>query len=231
MSLEDLGNIGEFVAAVAVVVSLIYLAVQIGQNTRWLRASLADVHFRGVADWLSNVASNSELGKTFFVGLQQFEDLSDGEQRQFLFLILSLFKTYERLHYQYCQGNVEEALWNREAAPLLLFIQSSVFDTWWKARRDWFQEDFQYEILQSIDIGESLYEAEIFFRHEGSKGYKSSAIKTPDGQIAGYEIRPKFDKEFMGVEDLMQLTYHLNEKTGEIKVKIRLRASIKRLVY
>ena len=34
MSLEDLGNIGEFVAAVAVVVSLIYLAVQIRQNTR-----------------------------------------------------------------------------------------------------------------------------------------------------------------------------------------------------
>ena len=81
MSLEDLGNIGEFVAAVAVVVSLIYLAVQIGQNTRSLRASLADVHFRGVADWLSNVASNSELGKTFFVGLQQFDDLNDEEQR------------------------------------------------------------------------------------------------------------------------------------------------------
>ena len=34
MSLEDLGNIGEFVAAVALVVSLIYLAVQIRHNTR-----------------------------------------------------------------------------------------------------------------------------------------------------------------------------------------------------
>ena len=33
MSLEDLGNIGEFVAAVAVVVSLVYLAIQIRQNT------------------------------------------------------------------------------------------------------------------------------------------------------------------------------------------------------
>lgn len=164
MSLENLGNIGEFLAAIGVIVSLIYLAVQIGQNTRWVRASLADVHFRGVADWLSNVASHPELGKTFFVGLQQFEDLSDGEQRQFLFLILSLFKTYERLHYQYCRGNVEEGLWNREAAPLLLFIQSSVFDTWWKARRDWFQEDFQHEVerLRGVEVtaySEQLREA------------------------------------------------------------------------
>jgi hypothetical protein len=39
MSLEDLGNIGEFVAAAAVIVSLIYLAVQIRQNTKSLRAS------------------------------------------------------------------------------------------------------------------------------------------------------------------------------------------------
>jgi hypothetical protein len=36
MSLEDLGNIGEFVAAVGVVLSLIYLAVQIRQNTSQL---------------------------------------------------------------------------------------------------------------------------------------------------------------------------------------------------
>jgi len=43
MSLEDLGNIGEFVAAVSVVVSLIYLAVQIRQNTRSVRASTYQV--------------------------------------------------------------------------------------------------------------------------------------------------------------------------------------------
>jgi hypothetical protein len=39
MSLEDLGNIGEFVAAVGVIASLIYLAVQIRQNTDSLRAA------------------------------------------------------------------------------------------------------------------------------------------------------------------------------------------------
>ena len=39
MTLEDLGNIGEFVGAVAVVVSLLYLAVQIRQNSRLLRSA------------------------------------------------------------------------------------------------------------------------------------------------------------------------------------------------
>ena len=44
MSLEDLGNIGEFVGAIAVVVSLIYLGLQIRQNTAALRtASRQDI--------------------------------------------------------------------------------------------------------------------------------------------------------------------------------------------
>jgi len=37
MSLEDLGNIGELVAAVAVIVTLGYLAVQILQNVAQVR--------------------------------------------------------------------------------------------------------------------------------------------------------------------------------------------------
>ncbi len=37
MTLQDLGNIGEFVGALGVVASLIYLALQIRQNTRQLR--------------------------------------------------------------------------------------------------------------------------------------------------------------------------------------------------
>ena len=37
MSLQDLGNIGEFIGAVGVVASLIYLALQIRQNTKAVR--------------------------------------------------------------------------------------------------------------------------------------------------------------------------------------------------
>lgn len=38
MTLQDLGGLGEFIGVVAVVVSLIYLAVQVRQNTGALNA-------------------------------------------------------------------------------------------------------------------------------------------------------------------------------------------------
>ena len=39
LTLQDLGNIGELISGIAVVISLIYLAVQIRQNTRTVRTS------------------------------------------------------------------------------------------------------------------------------------------------------------------------------------------------
>ncbi len=42
MTLQDLGNIGEFVAAIGVIISLVYLARQIRQNTESVRAAAVD---------------------------------------------------------------------------------------------------------------------------------------------------------------------------------------------
>jgi hypothetical protein len=40
MTLENLGNLGEFLGAVGVIVTLVYLAVPIRENTRMMRANI-----------------------------------------------------------------------------------------------------------------------------------------------------------------------------------------------
>jgi hypothetical protein len=37
MDLETLGNLGEFISGIVVIISLVYLAMQVRQNTRSLR--------------------------------------------------------------------------------------------------------------------------------------------------------------------------------------------------
>ena len=58
MSLSDVGNMAEAVAAVAVVVSLVYLAIQIQQNTKAVRASSYQEVANGVTDFQSSLAQN-----------------------------------------------------------------------------------------------------------------------------------------------------------------------------
>jgi hypothetical protein len=80
MSLEDLSNIGEFVAAVAVVVSLIYLAVQIRQNTRTVKlASLQTVQEKYVVR-TRMTAESERLAGIIRRGINRFNDLTKEEQ-------------------------------------------------------------------------------------------------------------------------------------------------------
>jgi hypothetical protein len=49
--LEDLGNIGDFVGGIGVIATLIYLAIQIRQNTRAVRTASRQEIVAGARDW------------------------------------------------------------------------------------------------------------------------------------------------------------------------------------
>ena len=61
MTIEQLGSIGEFVAAIAVIVSLVYLAIQVKQHTSELAfQSFRDV-FNGYSGFRTKILENSTL--------------------------------------------------------------------------------------------------------------------------------------------------------------------------
>ena len=65
MTLQDLGNIGEFIAAIGVIASLIYLAVQIRQNTRTLRGTFHDSSVNRIQTWQLALVSDPVLISLF----------------------------------------------------------------------------------------------------------------------------------------------------------------------
>jgi hypothetical protein len=69
MSLQDLGNLGEFIGALGVVVSLIYVAVQIRHNTRAVRDSAEKEMARDASDFLSQITENAEVARIYRIGL------------------------------------------------------------------------------------------------------------------------------------------------------------------
>jgi hypothetical protein len=100
MSLEDLGNIGEFVAAVAVVISLIYLAVQIRQNTESLHAATFQDIIREGNVFLRDLSVHPELARIWRSGLDSLESLSADDRARFHYLILSFYRRVENVYQQ-----------------------------------------------------------------------------------------------------------------------------------
>ena len=102
MSIQDWGAIGEIIGALAVVASLIYLAVQIRQNTRQISLSLEaaklDAFERTVQS--SNHAreiliTNPEITELFLKGLRDYSTLPTTDKFRCNMLFRNVLSAYQ----------------------------------------------------------------------------------------------------------------------------------------
>ena len=83
MTIEDLGNIGELIAAVGVIISLIYLAVQLRSNTLALRADSRDKNFGNFIAANHPALLDKELMRIWLDGLEGTSALDREDAERF----------------------------------------------------------------------------------------------------------------------------------------------------
>jgi hypothetical protein len=83
VTLQDLGSLGEFVAAIATLATLIYLALQIRQNTRESQAASRNLVSQSFVDFCFHVSGDLEITKLTRRGLIDPESLDDDETLRF----------------------------------------------------------------------------------------------------------------------------------------------------
>ena len=133
MSLEELGNIGEFVGAVGVVVSLVYLAYQIRQNTGALHSS---AYAQTVEQaWLLNLAIAQDPALARAWGeVMAGNSLTLHEEIQFSAGLSVLFYAMENCFRQFERGLVDLDTWENVVANSLTELPPTVWERW-RARK------------------------------------------------------------------------------------------------
>ncbi len=87
MTIQDLGSIGELVAAIATVVTLVYLAIQIRANTTAIKAEGRRAGLAAGTPIRVALAQDRELARVFNTGLGDFEKLDAEDKTRFAFLM------------------------------------------------------------------------------------------------------------------------------------------------
>ena len=83
MSIQDLGALGELVAAIATIATLIYLAIQIRQNNRNLEESTSASINQGWASINSRISSDEQFAELFIRGRENLDALNPIELERF----------------------------------------------------------------------------------------------------------------------------------------------------
>jgi hypothetical protein len=148
VTLETLSSIAQIVAAVGVIASLFYLAVQIRQNTRSMRAVVVDALTRGIAEILSGQTPETLRG--FARVMENLERASDDDRLRALPQFFALFKLFENAWFQQRQGTLDREQWQGWDAYIRTYYHHEGIKTWWRMRRAAFAPGFR-DYLESTE--------------------------------------------------------------------------------
>jgi hypothetical protein len=143
MTLQDFASIGELLGAVGVIISLIYLAAQVQQNTAALRASSITGVTDRTADSMGMVATDQELAKLLGKGVAGDSPLDPDERIRFELLMGSWFTHWQGMHRQISVGAIDEELFNAWLPVISFYARNPQVGEWLASSRSALTPEFR----------------------------------------------------------------------------------------
>ena len=152
--LESLGNIGDFVGGVAVVVTLIYLARQIQQNTATVEAATVQAASEAFAEILDTLAKDPELMNLYLSGCKDFDGLSSDDRMRYALLMGMLLHRFEGFVSLQDRGMLPPGSWDGAINRLRESFALPGTLSWWQKGGSGFNSRLQQWVDDEI-IGKS----------------------------------------------------------------------------
>ena len=142
MSLEELGNLGEFIAAVATILTLAYLALQIRQNTRALKTTSHQETTREATGFTSQLAGDAELAEIFNIGARDWSALEERDRLRLSMLLFGLFFNFQNIFTLHKSGAIDEEYWRSQLEVMRWFMSLPGVAHWWGLGKNRLRESF-----------------------------------------------------------------------------------------
>jgi len=150
MTLEDLGNIGEFIASIGVLITLIYLVIQIRQNTLatriQTRQAISEAQFANI-----NTRATDPLLPLLIMKMNRGEPLSQEEQDRLYFHADATMRQFENFYAHYTAGILPEKDWQAQRASLVRTLRADVSREMWSTMKHTYNEDFRAAVDAALE--------------------------------------------------------------------------------
>ncbi|MFC1575545.1 hypothetical protein ACFL5A_02720 [Gemmatimonadota bacterium] len=138
MNWEAIAAVGEMIGATAVVVSLIYLAVQIRQNTRQVYEQTRSHHLaslsavgQGFLEFRASISRNQQTASVWVRGNEDLSCLGDEERQQFDYLAVEFFWSLAMMWLYVQQGVFERELFDHSRKNIPVYAGPGLRE-WWQ---------------------------------------------------------------------------------------------------
>ena len=145
---EAISAIGQLVGALAVVISLIYVAREVRSGAHATReASMRSVS-ESYTRWIQQLSAHPELRELYYRGIHDFNSLEGADLIGFSVLMLEAFRLNEEIYHQRSEGQFGPRLWRGFEVSFPELNAYPGVRAWWRTRSHWFSEEYAKHIDQ-----------------------------------------------------------------------------------
>jgi hypothetical protein len=143
MTLGELASIGEFVGGIGVVVTLIFVGVQLRQNTRAVQRSSAREAGNALVGAVQLHADSAELTDLTLRALDSLEQLTPVERYRFESWMYCWMHSHEQEHLASRERSHLDELLAPKRRAIAGYILTPGGSQFWSERKSWFTDYFQ----------------------------------------------------------------------------------------
>ena len=152
MNWEAVGAIAELLGAIGVIISLVYLAIQIRQNTRSSRAATFQAVVSDAQRINALVIENEDIARLRRVGFVEPEKLNPDELVRFHRLLGTYFRFQDNLWQQRQNGTLDEDQYRGYFEVLRRLVAEPGAQLYWADNRDSYSSSFQSLMSKKFDV-------------------------------------------------------------------------------
>lgn len=149
MSLQQLGSLGEFVAAIGLMLSLIYVGLEIRQTRKLTAVEGTENRMQAWNEWSRLLLMNPSFDDVLNRGSHDLAGLNNAERRVFNHLMILRNTILIRQVGRGTQLNDRESLESARGLVRVTFTQPGVAD-WWRINRDGWRPEFRDFVEESL---------------------------------------------------------------------------------
>lgn len=133
----------EILGALAVILSLIFVGVQINENTRATKSAMASAMADASSSWYVELGNSEEASSLIYIFLTEPDSLTDKQRFQGTMNLHGLFLIWQNSFYLVEEGTLETEVLRSLTQVVIGVREQPGFLFYWKHRKYIFSEKFQ----------------------------------------------------------------------------------------
>ncbi len=168
MDLASFANLAEIVGTAAIIISLIYVGIQVNDSTRAVRSATANETTSAISAWYNDIGNNQQAAELFARALRDPEPLSSGELAQFMYLAHGLILEFQAAYYLSEEGTLDLELRESITNNLAGVREMPGFNLYWSQRGSLFKPSFKEFVEDVLVNGATNTDFEALYRSRDS---------------------------------------------------------------